>query len=276
MHHDAGGRGPGSRPARVQTEAPDDDSAVLPGGASPSVQGAAQGPTPLTRRTAARIVEHIASSGPAAGIRLVECTLADQLKVSRSPVRQALRLLAEEGVVAAAERGGYTVALTGPALAEASPLPPADDVAEDVYLRFAADRLDGRLPDRVTENALARRYGLMPGQLAHVLRHIAVEGWIERLPGYGWEFQPMLTSMASYQDSYRFRLTIEPAAILEPGFVLDREALQSVRAQQQRLVDGEIHTIGNAQLYDLNSRFREVVMACGHNSLRRAPLPKRT
>ncbi|MDX3225203.1 GntR family transcriptional regulator [Streptomyces sp. ME19-01-6] len=235
-------------------------------GTSPSGQGATQGPTPLTRRTAARIVEHIAASGLAAGTRLVERTLADQLKVSRSPVRQALRLLADDGVVAPAERGGYTVALTGPALTEASPLPPGEDDAEDVYLRIAADRLDGRLPDRVTENALARRYGLMPGQLAHVLRRIAVEGWIERLPGYGWEFQPMLTSMESYQDSYRFRLTIEPAAILEPGFVLDREALETVRAQQQRLVDGEIRTIGNAQLYDLNSRFHEVVMACSRNS----------
>ncbi|MFC8419896.1 FCD domain-containing protein [Streptomyces sp. NPDC057236] len=106
----------------------------------------------------------------------------------------------------------------------------------------------------------------MPGQLTHVLRRIAVEGWIERLPGYGREFQPMLTSMESYQDSYRFRLTIEPAAVREPGFVLDREALETVRAQQQRLVDGEIRTIGNAQLYDLNSRFRETVMACSNNT----------
>ncbi|WP_320775933.1 GntR family transcriptional regulator [Streptomyces sp. CRN 30] len=227
---------------------------------------ASHGPTPLTRRTAARIVEHIAADALPAGTRLVERTLAEQLKVSRSPVRQALRLLAEEGVVAAAERGGYTVALTGPALTEASPLPPAQDSTEDIYLRIAADRLDGRLPEKVTENALARRYDLPPGQLAHVLRRIAVEGWIERLPGYGWEFQPMLTSMDAYQDSYRFRLTIEPAAVLEPGFTLDREALETVRAQQQRLVDGEIHTINNAQLYDLNSRFHEVVMACSRNT----------
>jgi DNA-binding GntR family transcriptional regulator len=226
----------------------------------------AQGPTPLTRRTAARIVEHIASSGLAAGTRLVERALADQLKVSRSPVRQALRLLADEGVVAAAERGGYVVALTGPDLTKASTLPPTEDATEEIYLRIADERLDGRLPDRVTENALARRYDLMPGQLAHVLRRIAVEGWIERLPGYGWEFQPMLTSMDAYQDSYRFRLTIEPAAILEPGFTLDREALETVRAQQQRLVDGDIRTIGNAQLYNLNSRFHEVVMACSRNS----------
>lgn len=238
----------------------------IPNGTSAPGEGPDQTPTPLTRRTAARIVEHIAASGLTVGTRLVERALAEQLKVSRSPVRQALRLLAEDGVVAPAAQGGYTVALTGPALTEACPLPPAEEAGEDVYLRIAADRLDGRLPDRVTENALARRYDLMPGQLAHVLRRIAVEGWIERLPGYGWEFQPMLDSMDSYQDSYRFRLTIEPAAVLEPGFVLDREALETVRAQQQRLVDGEIHTIGNAQLYDLNSRFHEVVMACSRNS----------
>ncbi len=44
---------------------------------------------------------------------------------------------------------------------------------------------------------------------------IANEGWIERLPGHGWSFLPMLKSMQSYQDSYRFRLAIEPAAIPE-------------------------------------------------------------
>lgn len=169
--------------------------------------------------------------------------------------------------MAPAERGGYTVALTGPALTEASAAPPPEDDDEDTYLRIAADRLKGELPDRVTENALARRYDLTPGQLAHILRRIAVEGWIERLPGYGWEFQPTLTSMESYQDSYRFRLTIEPAAVLEPGFRLDRQAPESVRAQQQRLVDGDIRNIGNAQLYDLNSRFHEVVMACSRNSV---------
>lgn len=228
--------------------------------------GTEAAPTLLTRRTAARIVEHIAVQALAVGTRLVERTLADELKVSRSPVRQALRLLSEQGAVTRAERGGYSVALTGPALTETTLSAAADDDTEEAYLRIAADCLDSTLPQRVTENALARRYGLMPGQLAHVLRRIAAEGWIERLPGYGWEFQPVLTSIDSYQDSYRFRLAIEPAAILEPGFVLDRDALETVRAQQQRLVDGEIHAVGDARLYDLNMRFHETVMACSNNA----------
>lgn len=233
---------------------------------TPTTVEPANGPTPLTRRTAARIVDHITGSGLPVGTRLVERNLAEQLKVSRSPVRQALRLLADDGVVAPAERGGYVVALTGEALTSAAAASPADDDTEESYLRIAADRLSGELPDRVTEKTLAQRYRLTPGQLAHTLRRIAVEGWIERLPGYGWEFQPMLTSIEAYEASYRFRLTIEPSAVLEPGFRLDREALEAVRAEQQRLVDGEIWDIGNARLYDLNSRFHEVVMACSHNS----------
>ncbi|MEW2574003.1 GntR family transcriptional regulator [Streptomyces sp. NPDC047070] len=223
--------------------------------------------TPLTRQTANRIADHIAGSSLAVGTRLVERSLAELLKVSRSPIRQALRLLEGEGIVASAARGGYTVALTGDEIPKTTAHGPVQDTLEDTYLRIAADRLDGGLPDRVTENALARRYELQPGQLTHLLRRMAVEGWIDRLPGYGWAFQPMLTTMAAYQDSYRFRLTIEPAAILEPGFVLDRSALENARAQQQRLVDGDIWSIGNAQLYDLNSRFHEVIMACSHNSV---------
>ncbi|MFD4116921.1 GntR family transcriptional regulator [Streptomyces niveus] len=223
--------------------------------------------TPLIRQTADRIADHIASSGLPKGTRLVERSLAELLKVSRSPIRRALRLLENEGIVESAERGGYSVAHTSAETDGRATRNPVRDPLEDVYLRIAADRLDGSLPDRVTENALARRYELQPGQLTHLLRRMAVEGWVERLPGYGWEFQPMLTTMNAYEDSYRFRLTIEPAAILEPGFVVDRAELANVRAQQQRLVDGDIFTIGNAQLYDLNSRFHEVIMACSHNSV---------
>ncbi|MFJ8538308.1 GntR family transcriptional regulator [Streptomyces sp. NPDC093591] len=108
---------------------------------TPPAAGPAQGPTPLARQTAAHILEHIAASGLTADAHLVERLLADQLKVSRSPIRQALRLLADESVMAPAERGGYTVALTGQDLAEAGQAPAVEDSAEDACLRIAADRL---------------------------------------------------------------------------------------------------------------------------------------
>lgn len=220
-------------------------------------------PTPLTRQIAARIVDHIRAEQAPRGTRLVERTLADQLRVSRSPVRSALRLLQDDGIVAAADGGGYTVLRTADQLGGVSD---GDDADEQVYLRIAADRLDGHLPDRVTENALARRYDLAPARLARILRRINAEGWLERLPGYGWEFQHTLTSLKSYEDSYRFRLIIEPAAMREPGFVLDRPAVELVRAQQQELVDGRIRSIGNAELFDLNRSFHETIVGCSGNA----------
>jgi DNA-binding transcriptional MocR family regulator len=116
-------------------------------------------PTPLTRQIAARIVDYIREEQAAQGTRLVERTLADHLRVSRSPVRSALRLPEDDGIVAAAERGGYTVLRTADQLEDIPAAEDADgDGDEPVHLRIAADRLDGELPDRVTENALARRY----------------------------------------------------------------------------------------------------------------------
>lgn len=222
-------------------------------------------PTPLARQIAARIVDYIRDEQAEPGARLVERTLADHLRVSRSPVRSALRLLQDDGIVAAADRGGYTVLRAGDQLDDIAPPDDTDD-DERFYLRIAADRLDGELPDRITENALARRYELTPAQLGRILRRMNAEGWLERRPGYGWEFQQTLTSLQSYEDSYRFRLVIEPAAIREPTFVLDRRALEQVRAQQQELVDGRIWSIGNAELFDLNSSFHEVIIGCSGNT----------
>ncbi|MET9224442.1 GntR family transcriptional regulator [Lentzea sp. NPDC003310] len=220
-------------------------------------------PTPLTRQVAARILDYIRAEQVATGTRLVERTLADHLRVSRSPVRNALRLLADSGAVTEAERGGYTVLTTDHELDLGEE--PADDADEAIYLAIAADRLDGVLPDRITESALTRQYGLTPAQLNRILRRASSEGWIERLPGYGWEFRPTLTSARSYADSYRFRLTIEPAAILEPTFVLDRPALEHVRAQQQELADGAIHELNNIELFNINHVFHETIAECSRN-----------
>ena len=218
-------------------------------------------PTDLTRLLASRISDQIRADDAPSGTRLIERKLAEQLRVSRSPVRGALRLLEAEGIVAAIEGGGYAVAEAD------APIPSTPQPAEeDLYHSIADDRLHGMLPDRVTENALIRRYDVTRAQLGGVLRRITAEGWMERLPGHGWAFLPMLTSLQSYEDSYRFRLTIEPAAILEPRFILNEAGLEACRVQQQRLVNGDIWTISKATLFDLNSHLHETIIECSQNS----------
>ncbi|MEN0138474.1 MAG: GntR family transcriptional regulator [Rhodococcus sp. (in: high G+C Gram-positive bacteria)] len=220
--------------------------------------------TPLVNQIAVQIVQYIRSKGYEPGTRLVERRLADDLRVSRSPIRGALQLLERDGVVGPAERGGFVVLKSGDELAS----PPIEGAAsrEETYLRVAEERLAGELPDRITENELARRYDLTRSELAELLRRMSKEGWIDRLPGYGWEFLPMLTSLKMYEDSYHFRLVIEPAAILETTFDLDRAAVEASRDAQQRLVDGDIWTVSNAELFDLNSHHHEVIIGCSHNA----------
>ncbi len=218
--------------------------------------------TALTRRLADQILDLMREGALAPGDQLTERGLAERMRVSRSPVRSALRLLETEGVVCPAARGGY-VAIDGGLAPPRAPDAADEDTA--LYDRLINDRLDQRLPERLTENELVRRYGVTRGQLARLLRRAVAEGLMERLPGHGWAFLPALTSLAAYGDSYRFRLTIEPAAMLEPGFVLDVPALERRRRQQQALIDGEIHTASDARIFELNSGLHETIIACSGN-----------
>jgi DNA-binding GntR family transcriptional regulator len=218
-------------------------------------------PSPLVASVASEIIRYIETTQQSEGSRLVERKLGEHLKVSRSPIRHALQILEGEGVVRRAEKGGYVVAT----VPEHPPVPvPATE--EERYHQIATDRLEGRLPDRVTENYLLRRYGFTRTELTETLRRMSNEGWIDRTPGYGWEFLPVLDSLTVYRDSYRFRLVIEPAAIVEPTFVLNVEALQKCREDQQRLIDGAIWEVSNAALFDSNSALHEAVMECSNNT----------
>jgi DNA-binding GntR family transcriptional regulator len=222
-------------------------------------------PTSLITQLANQIIEHMRSEGLGVGERLTERKLAELFRVSRSPVRSALRLLQEAGIVQPGARGGFVIAKPD------GSLPAAFEVLssqsdEQIYLQIADDRLNGRIPERITENEMLRRYDLTRGRLTRILRRIASEGWIERLPGHGWAFLPVLTSLQAYEDSYRFRLLIEPAAILEPRFALNRPALERCREQQQWLIAGGIWQISDAKLFELNSGMHEAIIECCQNS----------
>ncbi|NYF14806.1 DNA-binding GntR family transcriptional regulator [Pseudoclavibacter sp. JAI123] len=218
---------------------------------------ATNGATPLVAQLTSQILAFVRESNAEPGSRLAERALAERFNVSRSPVRRALQELVEQQLIAVADSGGFVVT-------EASfDAPPPERVPEfdELYLRIAQERLDGLLPERVTENALMRRYDVTRAQLAQVLRRISNEGWILDLPGYGWQFQETLTSIKSYADSYRFRQLVEPAAILQPGYAVDVDALRARRDEQQALIDGRIHEVTGSELFELNSAFHEVVTA---------------
>ncbi len=221
--------------------------------------------TALSAQLAAQITDLVASGILKAGERITERSLAERLRVSRSPVRGALSVLRAQGVVEESEDGGTRIA---PVSGDAAPTIVPASAAEDdqVYFQIGDDRLNGKLPDRLTESEFLRRYPVTRGKLGHLLRRMVEEGWIARLPGNGWEFLPVLTSLEAYEDSYRFRLLIEPAAILEPRFTLDTEALRVVRQQQQWLIDGAIHDVSDITLFELNTGLHQAIAGCSRNT----------
>jgi DNA-binding GntR family transcriptional regulator len=217
---------------------------------------------------ALQILDLIRTEALPADTHLSAQMLADRLRVSRSPVNDALATLRGKGLVRREPNRGYFVQ----AMADGERAPLAEqlrrdeqDVVSQVYFRIADDRLRGELPETVSEALLKTRYGLTPTQLNAVLARIANEGWAEKKPGYGWSFSSMLTTADGLLQSYRLRLALEPAALLEPGYRLDPQVLARCRAAERHLLEGGIDTDSADQLHERGVRFHESLVGGSSN-----------
>ncbi|MGR3911659.1 FCD domain-containing protein, partial [Burkholderia sp. SR8] len=85
-------------------------------------------------------------------------------------------------------------------------------------------------------------------------------------PGYGWQFSPMLTTPDSLLKSYRLRLALEPAALLEPGYRLEPKVLERCREVEKHLLAGGIETDTADQLHERGVRFHESLVEASGNS----------
>ncbi|TDY23440.1 GntR family transcriptional regulator [Paraburkholderia sp. BL6665CI2N2] len=223
----------------------------------------------IDRSIATQIVELIKTEGLDAGAHLPAQMLADRLRVSRSPVNEALALLHEKGILTREKNRGFFVAkpVVEPLADVVGELGLGEtDLVTSVYFQIAEDRLKGELPDEFSELLIRNRYGLTGAQLTAVLGRIAQEGWAERKPGYGWQFSSMLTTPDSLLKSYRLRLALEPAALLEPGYRLDGKVLERCREVEKHLLAGGIETDTADQLHERGVRFHESLVEASGNS----------
>ncbi len=145
--------------------------------------------------------------------------------------------------------------------------PYADFSSQDDKLvqRMAADRFAGTLPDNVSETDLMRRYGVARGALARVLNGMVQDNVIERRSGNGWRFLPAINATQLHEDSYRFRLLIEPACVLEPTFRLDKARAQRLRQTHVALLADGLEKLDSIKFFELNAEFHEFIAACSHN-----------
>nr|WP_309486188.1 GntR family transcriptional regulator [Ancylobacter mangrovi] len=199
------------------------------------------------------------------GHHLREQQFGDLLQVSRTPVRAALSLLAEHGVVEARRHQGFFLKATPEELHRFSlEVPPSAD--QDLYSDIVQDRLAGRLPASFTQTGIARRYDVDRALLQRTLTRLVDDGLLERNTGRGWTFLPTLDTGMALQNSYDFRLITEPQGLLVPTFKADPAALERLRIQHLYLeTHPRIATVDARQLFDTDAHFHEAIAGFSGN-----------
>ena len=182
-------------------------------------------PSPLQLDIANQVIRLIRTGELAPGQHLTEQALAQRFGVSRTPVRVAFKLLEERGYLLSRANAGVTV----------SEVLPGEELAgigmtgEELYLSILSDRVQGQLPDVLSEAELLARYQVPRSVLMRALLRLNHEGLLVRRKGHGWGFQPTLDSDQAKYESYRFRLMVECGGLREKTFRADGEALEQSR-----------------------------------------------
>lgn len=218
-------------------------------------------PTRLQQEIAERILQLVRDDALGAGAWLNENATARRLGVSRTPVRAALDHLAEQGVVRRHLNKGIEI-LSLPAASDSTRPPETVDLA---MVRLARERENGLLPDEVSELEVMRRYELGRPEAQKLLARLADLDMVERKPGYGWRFLHEPRDQRLRDESYRFRLLIEPMAMLEPGFHLEPGWIAEMRVRHVEALQRPWRESSSIAFYEMNADFHEGLAAATGN-----------
>ena len=216
-------------------------------------------------RLANQILDVIREARLEPGHHLREQQLADLIGVSRTPIRSALDLLAERGIVETRKNHGFFLRKPFESLHRIEIEVPST-IDEELYTRLVRDRLEHHIPNSITQSEIARRYNVDRAALARTLSRLAEDGLIARKQGHGWTFLPTLDSLVSLRASYEFRLTLEPSGFLLPTFKPDLAAIERMRLQHLYLASHpDIASISSTQLFETDAAFHEMCSEfCGN------------
>ncbi|MGO4855340.1 GntR family transcriptional regulator [Phaeovulum sp. W22_SRMD_FR3] len=218
----------------------------------------------LSGKISTRLAQDIVAGDIALGAHIRTQQVANRYNVSRTPVREALILLEQMGFLVHHPNRGYFVAETIPSEAVDELVAQATQ-ERDIYQNFAEDWLTDRLPDVVTEQALRQRYSLTKAGVLEILARATREGWAERREGYGWHLLPVAKTAEAFDEIYRFRMAIEPAAMLEPSFEINRTAIAELRRTQERMIEGGVASMPQERLLSNGSDFHEELIRMSNN-----------
>ncbi len=219
-------------------------------------------PSVLVQRIMSDLLQRIQRAEIAVGSHMSAQIIADEFRVSRSPAREALVALADQGVLGQQPKRGFFV-LAPQHLITPAPLSALEE--PEAYYLLSEDWLNDRIPQDVTEPFVRQRYGLSKAQASDILNRAASVGWVQPKPGYGWRFSEVAKTRQALDQIYNLRLLIEPAGLLEPTFQSDAQRLQKLRSEQKQLLSEGIQTLPADALLRTGMRFHEELMKMSGN-----------
>lgn len=233
--------------------------------ASASTPRGAPAPSRLQAELAGRILHLLKAQGAGPGHHLVEHDLCQAFGVSRTPIRGALKLLAQQGAVESRANRGFVLLGSVKAAPQIEAANIQDEEDKQLFVAIAEARNLGRLPTQCTQQELVRMFGAKLATVGRVLRQLSEMGLVERKPGNGWSFIASIDSAAAQAESYAFRQILEPAVLLQPGFELDRAWAQACRARHIAFKRKPWRPTLAVEFFEMNSDFHEQLARCSGN-----------
>ena len=213
---------------------------------------------------AKKILDILRRERAQAGFHIREQWLADVIGISRSPVRTALKDLERLHVVRSEQKKGYFLEIgAGSKDFENIELPVVE--TEKIYRQIASERFANLIGNQISVGDLVRRYATSRSVIQKVLARMQEDGLVEKTAGHGWVFGPALNDEASYQDSYQFRLLIEPAALLQAQFHLPAEQLAQLRHIHLSALSNGLANETISSLFDIDAEFHDALADAGDN-----------
>ena len=218
----------------------------------------------LPKKISSRLVHDIVSGLLQTGQHISSQQVADRYGVSRTPVREALVSLEDQKILIRHPNRGYFVADKLPPRIR-STLAEAMSNESEHYQILADDWLTNQVPENVTEQFLRQRYGWTKSKVGDLLARAAREGWAERKEGYGWRLLPVAKTPEAFEGIYRFRMAIEPTAMLEPSFELNHKVLDEQRRIQEGMLEMDMDQASGESLLENGSLFHEEIITLSGN-----------
>lgn len=188
---------------------------------------------------------HLRESRLPPGLVLLEGPVAEIFRTSRAPVKAALRMLSEEGLVERFNGRGFIVpGAEGTAaplridLREAGLDPNTHIGEEELQSRAAWERIYSAAEQEVgfalpfgrfnvNEARMAQYFGVSRTVVRDVLGRMQERGLVEKAPRSHWVAGPL--TAAAIREFYEIRGILEPQALIEAAPALDGDMLIAMR-----------------------------------------------